>query len=265
LSTRLRGDTNASLHHNVFAHFKMRGPQLTPKGANPPRNLVLNNVVYDYWESGTRLGSGKAELNPDADGYYDIIANYYKQPTLLVEGKAAFEINVEKGLAGATAKSIVFVQGNYGPHRTASSIDDWALVQNEDAGSGRIVRASARFSTDVSITASTAEEAFPLVLRGAGATVPKRDSVDERVIADVKNGTGHVIDSQNDVGGWPSLEPGVAPVDADHDGMADEWERAHGLDPADAADGARDRNADGYTNVEEYLDSLVPRAPLAGT
>jgi hypothetical protein len=39
--------------------------------------------------------------------------------------------------------------------------------------------------------------------------------------------------------------------------MPDEWERPRGLNPDDAADGSQDRNGDGYTNVEEYLNSLI--------
>lgn len=42
------------------------------------------------------------------------------------------------------------------------------------------------------------------VLRIAGASEP-RDTVDRRVVADVRNRTGRIIDSQNDVGGWPDL------------------------------------------------------------
>ncbi len=65
------------------------------------------------------------------------------------------------------------------------------------------------------------------------------------------------------VGGWPAYETGTPSPDADADGMADGWERAHGLDPADPADGARP-GADGYTNLEAYLHELagpVERGP----
>jgi hypothetical protein len=40
--------------------------------------------------------------------------------------------------------------------------------------------------------------------------------------------------------------------------MPDDWEESAGLDPADAGDGARDRDGDGYTNLEDYLNSLIP-------
>lgn len=46
--------------------------------------------------------------------------------------------------------------------------------------------------------------------------------------------------------------------DTDLDGMPNTWESANGLNPDDAADRNGDTDADGYTNVEEYLNSLVP-------
>jgi len=70
-------------------------------------------------------------------------------------------------------------------------------------------------------------------------------------------GTGRIPDSQDEVGGWPVLNSSPAPADSDKDGMADAWESANGLDPADAEDRNGDRDGDGYSNLEEYINSLV--------
>jgi len=61
-----------------------------------------------------------------------------------------------------------------------------------------------------------------------------------------------------DVSGWVELKSGAAPADADDDGMPDVWEKQKGLNPADASDASADRNGDGYTNLEEYLNELAP-------
>jgi len=79
-----------------------------------------------------------------------------------------------------------------------------------------------------------------------------------RVIGQVKTGTGQMIDSPADVGGWPELKSAKAPQDTDADGMPDKWENAHQLDPKNLADGARLR-ADGHTELEHYRHSLVQR------
>lgn len=120
------------------------------------------------------------------------------------------------------------------------------------------------------------EEAYEAVLKEVGATLPRRDAVDTHILAEVKGGyatyegasykreqkakadqaapTG-IIDSQNDVGGWPELRSTKAPKDSDHDGMPDRWERRLGLDPKNPADGAA-MAENGYTNLENYLNSL---------
>ena len=100
------------------------------------------------------------------------------------------------------------------------------------------------------------------VLEPVGASFPRRDSVDERVINEVRTGTATygnngLIDSQDEVGGYPLLESLPAPLDTDHDGMPDDWENDHDLNPTDPADRNGDLDGDGYTNLEEYLNGLV--------
>ena len=98
-------------------------------------------------------------------------------------------------------------------------------------------------------------EASERVLSYAGASL-HRDSVDERIIRNVRERKGKVIDSQEEVGGWPVLRSLPAPVDSDHDGMPDVWEKTHGLNPNDPSDRNAVPDGDGYTNLEKYLNSL---------
>ena len=65
-----------------------------------------------------------------------------------------------------------------------------------------------------------------------------------------------IIDTQADAGGWPEYKSAEPPPDRDHDGIPDEWERKHGLNPDDSADGARD-SGDGYTYLEKSVNELV--------
>ena len=130
----------------------------------------------------------------------------------------------------------------------------------------------------MAINQQTAEEAYYSVLENAGATLPKRDVVDVRIIDEVRNGyatyegsaykkehpvpdksrKSGIIDSQADVGGWPKLKSTTAPTDTDHDGMPDAWEGKYGCDPSNASDASRDKDGDGYTNLEEYLNGTDP-------
>lgn len=115
-------------------------------------------------------------------------------------------------------------------------------------------------------TTHTAREAFELVLAKAGAS-HRRDAYDAMVVADVRDGgdnfspTG-IIDSQSQIVyadgscGWPKLASGKAAADTDGDGIPDEWETSHGLNPQNEADGAK-ITPSGYSNLEIYLNSLV--------
>jgi hypothetical protein len=107
------------------------------------------------------------------------------------------------------------------------------------------------------VKAIPAVEAFDKVLAGGGATRPKRDAVDLRIVAEVTSKTGKIIDSPAEVGGYPKLTGGTPPVDSDHDGMPDDWEKQKGLDPKNPRDATQDRDGDGYTNIEEYLHWLA--------
>jgi hypothetical protein len=106
------------------------------------------------------------------------------------------------------------------------------------------------------VQTQSAQEAFELVLNQAGATLPRRDPVDERVVYSVRNGTGRIIDNENEVGGWPAYASGQCPLDSANDGIPDEWKKAHGL-PLDDPSVGNAVNAEGYTQLEVYLNSLV--------
>jgi hypothetical protein len=138
----------------------------------------------------------------------------------------------------------------------------------------------------------SAQAAYNHVLAQAGATLPRRDSVDLRIIESVRTGvipprtvdagtaekarfygyeekwvkalseyvTKGYVTHPNEVGGWPDYQ-GTPYADADADGLPDAWETAHGLNPQDPADASADLNGDGYTNIEDFLNGLDPRAP----
>jgi hypothetical protein len=108
-----------------------------------------------------------------------------------------------------------------------------------------------------------AEDAYDSVLAYAGATLPKRDVVDRRIIDQVRTRavTGDapkgIVSDVKQVGGYPEYK-GQPVKDADGDGIPDEWEMKYGLNPNDPSDAGKDCNGDGYTNIEKYLNGLDP-------
>lgn len=103
----------------------------------------------------------------------------------------------------------------------------------------------------------SAPDAVTYVLDNVGAKFPVRDSVDEGLVAEVKSfGKKGALISGEDASSVGGVG-GTAPKDTDGDGIPDEWENAHGLNPADASD-AMKISSSGYANIEVYLNSLVP-------
>jgi hypothetical protein len=86
-----------------------------------------------------------------------------------------------------------------------------------------------------------------------------RDTVDRRLIEQVITRTGRIIDSPDEVGGWPKYASAQAPLDRDRDGLPDAWETAHNLNPNDPKDSTRD-SGDGYTHIEKYINALAEAA-----
>lgn len=238
----VRGGHGARMtfHHNLWAAHRARMPR--PGNYNPPSVdptgpffEFRSNVFYDW-------GGSHSGYNADTESLstYAFVGNAYI-PGPDSEGRWAFEES--NPLARA------WFEGN--SMGGAIPADPWTLVKDSDRPEYRL---TAR--PDWASPAPPPAETLETVLASAGAS-RSRDAVDQRVTAGVRDRTGRIIDSQSQVGGWPELEPGLPWADGDGDGMPDDWERAQGLDPADASDGSIDRNGDGWTNLEDWLNSLA--------
>ncbi len=106
------------------------------------------------------------------------------------------------------------------------------------------------------IETQSAAEAYTTVLDRVGASL-HRDAVDQRLVQEVMNRKGRIIDSQEEVGGYPVIATQLTgPMDTDRDGMPDAWEQRMNLDPNDIADGNMIA-ANGYTHLENYLNHLT--------
>ncbi|MHC4726577.1 MAG: pectate lyase family protein [Planctomycetota bacterium] len=240
----LIGDSSyhVSIHHNLLAHNDFRNPLISQGGTHD----IVNNVIYNW-------GVLPAEIcDYDSNTFLNFIGNYFIAGSSTNPGP--FEILFPEG------NPKIYVEDNIGPHRPDPNMNDWAIVGfrwGEEGIAPEKYRSLTKFETPP-ITSTSPIEARDMVLAEAGATAPRRDAIDQRIVNDVKNGTGSIIDSPGDVGGYPELASGTSPVDTDHDGMPDDWELSNGLDPKGASDGNSDLDSDGYTNIEEYLHSLSP-------
>lgn len=176
-----------------------------------------------------------------------------------------------------------YAEGNYNPNSADMNKDNFKYGianQIDKSGNDKTYPGDAAVKLTVpmdfeGVTTHTAQDAFDKVLAYAGASL-HRDWVDEQMVNDTRKGiatstgsgnTGGIINSQNDnkpAGAaadwspWPNLvtDTSISVADTDGDGIPDYWEDANGLDKNNAADGNL-TDAEGYTNLERYMNSLV--------
>lgn len=229
----LRANGNLSFHHNLYAHHSSRSPRPGTYGNGSVLLDFRNNVIHD--------SKGYSAKDPVRMNY---IGNYIRRPR-----EHVFQVG------GETTQ--LFVEGNYLVDGGERNQDQWELISSDSAANRRLEP----FAVTAPAT-QTAQEANEAVMKSAGATLPRRDAVDTRIVQQLTDGKGGLINSPSEVGGWPELRSVAPPTDADRDGMPDAWEQKHGLDQSDAKDAAQDKDGDGYTNLEEYLNGSDPTAGL---
>lgn len=172
-----------------------------------------------------------------------------------------------------------YIEGNVNSKYADVSADNWTIGLFKQIDTGSKVDYHNATEEDLhafapmefaAVTTHTADMAYQRVLDFAGASLV-RDEYDAMMVSDTRegvascvvNGIGKgLINSQDDITyadgstGFPILNSKEAPADSDGDGIPDEWERANGLNPDDKADGAATAD-NGYTNLENYLNSIV--------
>jgi len=264
------GSNFGTYHHNLLAHHSSRNPRMASGSGNTDyRNNVIYNWGYQSLYGGEKYQQGNDKFN---FSNFNIVANYYKPGPATKPGEVMYRI-ANPSFRSKEDYGKWYIAENTVVGNKSVSVDNWNGGVQTNLAFEKIKLKQPWPS--MPIIQQTAEEAYKAVLDNAGAKLPKRDAIDVRIIDEVRGGyatyegnsykKNHqvadsskvcgIIDTQNDVGGWPDLKSKPAPNDTDHDGMPDEWEDKNNLDK----DNPDDRNivaADGYTMLEKYLNSF---------
>jgi hypothetical protein len=241
------GGRGASFHHNLIASHSSRLPRFSGSSSTPnsPEELVdfSNNVIYN-WKDNSAYGGEK--------GRYNIVNNYFK-PGPATKSQKVWIVNPWQSYGK------FFLEGNVVHDNEILSRENIKAIHADHPDS--VFQASAFAVVPTSL--QTASDAYEIVLLRSGASL-HRDDVDRRVVEEVRSGRSihgknqnGIIDSQDDVGGWPVLKSAKALKDSDQDGMPDEWELSKQLNPRDANDAGKQTLQSGYDNIEVYLNSLI--------
>jgi hypothetical protein len=255
------GGNMVSYHHNLLAHCTGRNWSLAGGYDNAVRFAghmdIRNNVVYN-WRHRTTDGGAKR---------VNFVNNYYKP------GPATqLFLLMRPDVGSPTDRQTYHIAGNIMEGHPEFDLDNWkGVVPSGNAPLDEIKVDAPLFPAFV--TTTSAADAFRDVLADVGATLPRQDTIDRRIIEEVragsftfrgsKGGLPGIIDSQCDLGPnpWPEYKTFDVPDDCDHDGLPDAWERKHGLNPNsppnDFSDSNADPDGDGYTHLEDYLNELA--------
>jgi hypothetical protein len=252
------GGKHLSAHHNLFAHCNSRNPRFDGIRNIPEENAdYRNNVIYDWGHNSIYAGEG---------GSYNLVNNYFRYGPSTTKTSMYQIVNPWNKLPKIPFGKW-YLDGNYVDGSPEVTANNWAGVLMGEKGDGD--KEQGKVTTPfaaVPVKTESAKEAYKLVLEKVGCSF-KRDTLDERIINDVKNRKGGLIDVQGGyphgtayeatVNAWPALKSKPAAPDKDQDGMPDAWETAHHLNLNDPADAAAYTLNKQYTNIEVYANSLL--------
>lgn len=225
-------------------------PYRSPTPAVPPAGISIDPVELTYDRLTGMQGAGNLTKNRSRDAVDQrILAEIETRSGRVRDCVEAAPIYYPQGqVQGATSNTVTVehhpgdTEGGSNP-QNSHTYDGNSIEITSGAGAGQI-RDVAAFNPQTNLV-----------------------KVDRPwdVIPEVGASYRFIIHCDNNAGGWPEYGSAfdVAP-DTDSDGMPDAWETAAGLNPDDGTDAAGDRNNDGYTNIEEYANELIP-SPTAAT
>jgi hypothetical protein len=231
-----------TLSHNLWIDNKSRNPK--SKG----HIQYVNNVVYNWGVAGYVGGHGAA------DHYADVVNNYFIAGP---ESSAHF-------IGEFTKTDHTYAEGNHVDADRNGKLDGRLAGPDEFERAGADVIAQPTLTPEVAVRVDPTTSLVQLVSGNAGDTLC-RDAVDRRLIDELLSFgvTGKFVADETEVGGLPPQFPGVVPQDTDGDGMPDDWERSHGLNPNDPMDGPAIDATSGYSHLELYLNELAGRRPFS--
>lgn len=240
---------NVTVHHCLWIDNHSRNPK-AKAGIE-----YINNVVYNWGVNGLVGG------HSGANHYQDVIGNYF----------IAGPNSGHAFLGMFTTTDHVYHLGNYVDlnkdgilnGRPVSDTDfvskkvKPAIIVDSNSLKGATLQRNPNFKLDVKV--DNAEAAYQKVLAGAGAS-SHRDEIDSRIIGYLRSlgKEGKIFKTEAEAGGQGRITPAAGLQDSDGDGIPDDWETAHSLNPRNAKDGNTRSDKSGYTNLENYLNSLVP-------
>jgi hypothetical protein len=189
------GGEHASYHHNLLAHHNTRMPRQNGNTAHDKQLTwdYRNNVHYNWATSGAFYGGGVEQQG--GYSHSNLVNNYYVPgPATTTSKSSQYFCAPSGGRPAVTGEGheydygygLWWLSGNVMKDNEAKTADNFSgLSGSQDHWAAAEFEIPQRYA----VTTTPAEEAYPQVLADAGATLPKRDSIDRRIVNEVRTQT----------------------------------------------------------------------------
>ncbi len=254
---------NISIIKNFFSNCQNRMPLIKGKEVQ-----IINNIIYNWEWTATSISGGVIA---------DIIGNIYKKGPVKNRGTSKEIVLLPfKGIPDTGPKGMakIFLKDNIGEQNLKSIDDQCILVEakgydpcNDFFNESHFSKSQLSFNNGEIIKIIGIDHVEQEILKNSGASkridqfgnlLNNRDLVDERLIYEYKSLKGKIPFDESDVGGYPIFKKSFPNLDSDLDGISDFWEIESGLNPYDSSDSVKDKNKNGYSDIEDYLSGNFP-------
>jgi hypothetical protein len=261
-----------SLHHNFFAHHKIRTPLSGVETLDHRNNIIYNCGLGLTWHPMQSNQQRPGELFRT-----NIVGNYFKvgpNSPKKDEDHKYYNPFIENG------RSVVYSNDNYFDmlDEPQGNLDIFNSNRKFIYNGGPEQRVDLPYPV-LPIETDNVLDAYPKVLAHAGC-LPK-DAITTRNVEEIKTRTGKWGKEFPENGLLQGLSPANPPADSDDDGMPDQWEIEHGLNHNDGSDyntivkggdsslnykgktiSGTENRYKGYTYIEYYINEKADQLIL---
>jgi hypothetical protein len=276
----IAGGDKTTFHHNLYVSHTSRNPRIGGgyAGAADSNHVAVlqlsNNVIYNWGFNGT-YGGGYNYTNfmnnveIAGPGTRDDVRD-----RVIDAGEAGklggFYINGNSingkltGLLDGSSEHVKFSGDASGANKTSIVTEPYLSADSTGVNHGVTNQAFDDYLQNGIKDAD--QQLLTAILQQSGATYPRRDAIDARIVAEVEKGLGRFINTEHEVGGYISPfgvieEQRAAEFDTNNNGIADAWEHEKGIwGDEDAFKTVTDS---GYTWLELYINGIVENGHVA--
>ncbi|MCD7904552.1 MAG: dockerin type I domain-containing protein [Clostridiales bacterium] len=248
----ITGGNNSTFYHNLMAHHDSRTPRVD-REVNVAE--ITNNIVYNWGYTNSAYGGEPYSYHDytQLETNINYTNNYYSygpSTRTAIRNRIYDVSNSNHNADTHPYKANYYFDGNYVYGYSAVTADNSQGVNNTSAAN--LVDTEFDMGDYALTNPETAQEAYSTILETAGATLPKRDAIDARIVYDVENMTGRIVNNASEVGGMIDINAGA--TEQRTFTVDESWKTEKGLSSYSDGDIITEGEFAGYVLLEAYVN-----------